>query len=339
MTLELGFGNARGRALAVAAADFDGDHRREIYVANDGNPNHLWRRAAESPGAGVTDGDVTYEDVALLAGAAVNADGAAEASMGIAAADFDGNGTLDLFLTHFVTETNTLYLGDGAGFFEDRTLASGLGPPSRLDTSFGTGALDADRDGRLDLLVVSGAVNTLEAQARAGDPYPLRQPNRLFLHRGGAGEARFVEADEPTLDALHVSRGAILGDVDNDGDTDVVVTNNSGPARLLLGARAPQGPWLGLRLVESSTSGRPRDVVGARAELLSGEEILATAWTRRDGGYGTSADPRVLWNAVDPKVDAVRIAWPTGEVELFSLAEMDRYITLVRGGGARLDGE
>ena len=340
-TLEFGFGEARGRALAVVAADFDGDHAPELYVANDGNPNHLWRRAAAGGGAAV------YVDVALLAGAAVNADGAAEASMGVAAADFDGNGALDLFLTHFVTETNTLYLGDGKGFFEDRTLASGLGPPSRLDTSFGTVALDADRDGRLDLLVVSGAVNTLEAQARAGDPFPLRQPNRLFLQ--GSEGLPFAEVDEPSLGPPDVSRGALLGDVDNDGDLDVVVTNNSGPARLLLGARSPRGAWLGLRLVERTVSGTPRDAVGARVDLLGGAKTVdsvktvgrmktfAAAWPRRDGSYASSSDPRVLWNAVAPAVDGARVVWPGGETERFELAVRDRYVTLTRGEGVKAE--
>ena len=129
---------------------------------------------------------MAFTDEALLAGVALNRDGKAEASMGVDAGDFDGDGDLDLFMTHLMGETNTLYVNDGSGLFEDRTLETGLGAPSFPYTSFGTASLDYDNDGWLDLLIASGAVRILEEQSRAGEIHPLKQPKQLFrgLQRG-----------------------------------------------------------------------------------------------------------------------------------------------------------
>ncbi|HUO87448.1 MAG TPA: VCBS repeat-containing protein, partial [Thermoanaerobaculia bacterium] len=172
-------------ALGVVAADLDGDGWVDLYVANDLAPNHLW----------INRGDGTFREEALLAGCAVDGQGRAQASMGVDAADFDGDGDEDLFLTHLTGEANTLYVNDGSGMFRDGSIAAGLAAPSLPFTGFGTAFLDYDGDGRLDLLAANGAVRQIEALARAGDPYPLHQTNQLFRNLGAGADGRVRFAD------------------------------------------------------------------------------------------------------------------------------------------------
>ncbi|MDH3308683.1 MAG: VCBS repeat-containing protein, partial [Acidimicrobiia bacterium] len=234
-------------ALGVVIADLDDDGSSDIYVANDGEPNYFW----------ANQGDGTFLDEALFAGCAVNASGKAEGSMGVDAADFDRDGDLDLFMTHLVAETNTVFVNDGQGLFSDRTSSTGLGAPSRLHTSFGTGWLDYDNDGWLDLVVVNGAVKKIEALARANDPFPMHEPNQLFRNLGD-GSGRYEEVSDSAGSAFalsEVSRGAAIGDIDNDGDTDILIANNGGPVRLLLNQVGHASHWLGLEL-EADDKGR-----------------------------------------------------------------------------------
>ena len=187
------------------------------------------------------------------AGSAINAQGRAEASMGIDAGDVDRDGDFDLFMTHLISETNTLYRNDGTGAFSDQTSAARLATASRLRTSFGTGFLDYDNDGWLDLIVANGAVRRIEALARAGDEFPFEEPNQLFRNRDGATFEDVTTGAGANFETAEVSRGAALGDVDNDGDTDVVISNNGGPARLLLNRVGHRSRWVGIELARSST--------------------------------------------------------------------------------------
>jgi len=324
VTRRAGLAEARGAALGVVAADFDGDRWPDLYVANDSQPNFLW----------INRRDGTFRESALLAGTAVNAAGKAEASMGVDAADYDGDGDLDLFMTHLTGETNTLYANDGRGVFDDATTVSGLGPPSRPYTSFGTAWLDYDNDGDPDLLIANGAVKKIEALARAGDPFPLHQPNQLFRNLGG-GRFEEVTARAGEVFALsEVSRGAAFGDVDDDGDTDVLLVANSGPARLLINQAGARAPWVGLRLVGPSG----RDLLGARVELL--REGLPTLVRRvhTDGSFASANDPRVLFGLGDEasaeRVRGLRVVWPDGSVETFAAPPLRRYTTLPQGSGS-----
>ena len=188
VSVRSGIGAKAGPGLGAVAADFDGDGWPDLYVANDGAENFLW----------LNNHDGTFRDEALFAGAALNRDGKAEAGMGVDAGDFDDDGDFDLFLAHLTGETNTLYVNAGGAVFSDRSVESGLAAPSLPFTSFGTGWFDYDGDGWLDLVALNGAVRILEAQARAGDPYPLKQTNQLFHNLGPvagapAGQVRFAE--------------------------------------------------------------------------------------------------------------------------------------------------
>ena len=320
VTEAAGMSSALGAGLGVVTADFDNDGWTDIYVANDGDLNRLW---INKKGSG------TFEDMALLAGVAVNQMGLAEASMGIDAADFDSDGDEDLFMTHLTQESNTFYLNLGDGFFEDRTIQFGLHTPSLRYTSFGTGFFDYDNDSELDLLVLNGAVRILEALAKKGDPYPLHQHNQLFRNNGLSGYVEVTKQAGSPFELSEVSRGSAFGDVDNDGDTDVVIFNNNGPTRLLLNQIGNQRYWLGLRVM--SKDGK-RDNVQARVEVLLGNDKVLWRRARTDGSYCSANDPRVLVGlGDDDKSQTVRIHWPDGEIEQYNNLSTNRYWIIQQG--------
>ncbi|MCP4200485.1 MAG: CRTAC1 family protein [bacterium] len=313
--------------LGAVATDFDADGWIDLFVANDSMANYLW----------LNQGDGRFQNQALLAGVAVNQKGQPEASMGVDAGDFDADGDADLILTHLSQETNTVYVNDGTGLFEDLSTASGLGLPSLVYTSFGAGWFDYDNDGWLDVLTVNGAVVGLEALMRAGDPFPLHQTNQLFRNFGGErGAGRFEEVTARAgivLELSEVSRGAAFGDVDNDGDTDVVVVNNNGPVRLLLNQIGQDRSWVGLRL-----EGRGRDMLGA--EVLISPQGRPASWRRvhTDGSYASASDPRVLVGLGDAvAVGRIEARWPDGAAEEWLDIEAGSYTTLRQGEGSPLD--
>ncbi len=324
VTAEAGVDRAFGPALGVVAADLNADGLVDLYVANDGEPNQLW----------INEGGWRFRDDALLAGVAVNAVGAAEASMGVDVGDVDGDGDGDLFMTHVSAETNTFYVNDGSGFFADRSAEAGLGAPSLPYTGFGAAWFDADNDTWLDALVVNGAVRTIEALARVGDPFPLHEPNQLFRNLGGG---RFEEISGRAGEVFthsEVSRGAAFGDIDNDGDIDVLVTNNNGPARLLINEVGHRRHWLGLRLVGGPEA--PRDMLGARVAVFrtgGGPPLWRRA--RADGSYASANDPRVLVGLGEATaVERVQVSWPSGRVEEWTGVDVDAWTTLTEGSGA-----
>ncbi len=325
VTSSAGLDTAFGAALGVSTADFNGDGWTDIYVANDGVPNQLW----------INQQDGSFEDDAFLAGVAVNMYGASEASMGVDAADFDGDGDEDLFMTHLVRETNTLYLNDGRGWFEDRTVTRGLGGPSFAVTGFGTGWFDYDSDGWLDLLSVNGAVNLIVEQLRTGNPHPLHETNQLFRNLQGGAFEDVSEQAGAVFGLSEVSRGAAFGDLDNDGDADVVISNNAGPARLLINTTesGDEGKhnWLGLRLVDPRYR---RDAYGASAAVTVGDNSVLWRRVRSAGSYASASDPRILAGLGDETGPVtVRVVWPDGLEESWKNLESRRYHTLERGQG------
>src|SRR5688572_21972783 len=272
VSVKAGISTATGRGLGGLSADFNEDGWTDLYVANDGDANQLW---TNERGSGV------FRDEALLAGVAVSRTGQAQGSMGIDFADIDRDGDDDLFVTNLDNESNTLYLNTGKGLFEDRTSELGL---FRLGfTGFGTRFFDYDNDSRLDLVVVNGAVRHLPAQARRGDPYPLKQRNQLL--RNDAGR-RFVDVTGqagPTFDRVDVGRGLAIGDLDNDGDSDLVIFNNSGPLRVLSNDVGTRQHWLGLRVID-----RRRDAVQIRIELVQTGGVPVVRRVQSDGSYATA---------------------------------------------------
>jgi hypothetical protein len=311
-------GGAYGPALGVATADFDGDGWIDLYVANDGQPNQLWMNQKNG----------TFEDRAFRSGAAVSGSGNAEASMGIDAADFDNDGDEDLFITNWLDQMNTLYVNDGSGNFDERKASSGLGPPSLAKTGFGTGWFDLDNDGWLDLYTANGGVATIEAQARANDPFPVRMRNQLYRN---LGNGRFEDVSRKAgavFQMSEVGRGAAFGDIDNDGDTDVLVGNAAGRTRLLINEVPSGGAWIGLRLIGATG----RDMLGARVEVQ--RTGAPTLWrrARSDGSYASANDPRVLIGlGTSSVVTRVRIHWPGGEVEEVPPVPVGHWMTVKEG--------
>ena len=309
-------GQLFGAALGVVAADFDGDGWPDIYVANDGHENQLWMNR----------GDGTLTNAAPLSGTAVNADGNAEASMGVDAGDFDNDGDEDLFMTHLTSQTNTMYENDGAALFRDRSAVSGLGPPSFRYTGFGTAWFDFDNDGWLDVLAANGTVQDVGQDP--GAPFPYAQRNQLFRNLANGQFEDVTDRAGAAFASSEVSRGAAFGDIDNDGDVDVLLANDNGPARLLVNQVAGRRHWLGLRLVGTSS----RDMLGARVEILRYDGTTLWRRSRTDGSYASANDPRVHFGLGDAaEVRRVRVHWPDGTLEEWPGLPIDRWTTLTRG--------
>ena len=268
-----GIGTKKGKTLGALAVDLTDDGWLDLYVANDGEPNFLW----------INQGDGRFVDEALWRGCAVNAEGLPQASMGVDAGDFDNDGDFDLFMTHLTGEANALFRNDGAGSFTEIAGAAGLALASWPLTSFGTHWIDFDNDGWLDILTLGGAVKKIEVLAQAGDPYPLHQRKQLYRNTGngrfeevGAGAGEVFEFSE-------VGRGAAFGDLDNDGDVDVLVFNSSGPARLLNNEIGSRKPWTGFRAMP-----------GARLLALDVHTVKQAHRFATDGSYASANDPRVI---------------------------------------------
>jgi hypothetical protein len=320
VTQSSGIGSAIGPGLGVVCADFNGDGLTDIYVANDGAANHLW----------LNRGNGTFEEAALAAGVAYNADGLAQAGMGVTAADYDADDDDDILVTNLTKEGCVLYRNDGQGNFADATVEFGLYQPTFGFTGFGAEWFDYDNDGRLDLFIANGAVTLMESLR--GQPYPFHQRNQLFHNEGEGKKFREMTARAgPAFALSEVSRAAAFGDIDNDGDLDIVVKNNNGPVRLLLNETGSRLHWLELRL---EAAGRNRFAIGARVAVQRpGQKAL---WRRvhTDSSYLAANDVRVHFGLGEkPEVGAVLVHWPDGARELFDKVPADRITTLRQGTG------
>ena len=315
ITQESGIDSLEGRTLGVLVVDFNGDSLPDLYEANDAQANFLW----------LNQGDGRFKESGLFSGAALNLTGQPEGSMGVDAADFDEDGDEDLFISHLRKETNTLYCNDGTGFFEDCSNTTGLGQPSLAFTGFGTGWVDVDRDGLLDIFVCNGSVAKIEELVKQKDPWPYHQTNQLFRQ---TQPGRFQEASQflgKSAALSEVSRGCSFGDIDNDGDIDILINNNGGPARLLINQAAAKHHWLGLSI--DGNGGAFFDGTKVVVHLKDGQKRHRRF--RRDGSYLSANDPRlVIGLGVAGEPTRVEVFWPDGQTSVLDHPEKDRYLAL-----------
>jgi hypothetical protein len=298
--------------LGLAIADFDGDDKLDLFVANDAVPNFLFHNL----------GGLKFEEVGVPAGVACDANGKATASMGVVADDFDGDGLIDLFHTNFVNESSTLLRNLGSGQFLDVTAQAGLAAPTRPMTGFGTVALDVDNDGWLDLFAANGHVDD-----RPWDHRPMAQVPQLFVNRGNGRFAAASEKVSPYFASPVVGRGAAAGDLDNDGRVDLLVVHRDAPLAVLHNT-TPGGHWLGLRLVGTKS---PRTPVGARVTCTAGGRT-SVRWLTSGTSYLSASDPR-LWFGLGEAgtVQRLEVRWPSGAVQSWNDVPADRILEVREG--------
>jgi hypothetical protein len=298
-----------GHGLGVLASDFDGDGWVDLFVANDQTPALLWRN----------NGDGTFHNVAALAGCAYDGRGMAIAGMGVAAEDVDADGDFDLFVTNIRNQTHLVLRNDG-GIFEDVSLRMGLGRFSVAATTFGVALFDQDADGAFDAFLANGEVNVDNALPAGDNPYA--QPDHFVR----LAEGTFVDAtDESGASFADIGRGVAAGDYDDDGDLDLLVTNNGGPVRLLRNNNDTGNSWLGVEVRRGPGLGH---AIGARLIVTAGGRTQQRE-IRPQQSYLCSGDPRAYFGlGAAPRVDRLEVQWPDGTRTVRTDVAVNQYVLI-----------
>jgi len=311
-----GVAKARGYGMTAVGADFDNDGWPDIYVACDSTPSLLFRN----------NHDGTFKEEGLERGVALNEDGMEQAGMGVGIGDYNLDGNLDIFKTHFTDDTSILYRNDGKANFTDATIAAGLGVETRY-VGWGAGIVDLDNDGLPDLFLVTGNVySNIEDKLSS---YPYRTPRVVFRNLGGGKFEELIEQAGPGIAAAHSSRGCAFGDFDNDGDIDVLVVNLNEPPSLLRNDVSGGNHWIKVKLVGVKSN---RSAIGARVVARYGGKVQAQEVLAQSSFY--SVDDRRLHFGLGPEqtVD-LEIRWPSGGKDMLSNVKGDRIITVKEGIG------
>jgi hypothetical protein len=314
-----GIAAARGTyGMSVVAADFDNDGWPDIYVACDSTPSLLFMNNRNG----------TFREEALVRGVALSEDGLEQAGMGAAVGDFNLDGQLDLFKTHFADDTNVLYRGDGKGNFIDVTRAARIGVETRY-VGWGVGIVDLDNDGLPDIFMVTGNVYPeIERQLPA---YPLKTPRLVFRNLGNGRYEELIEEAGPAIAATHTSRGCAFGDFDNDGDIDILIVNLNEPPSLLRNDLKGARHWLKVKLVGTSCN---RSAIGARVIARYGGAQQAQEVLGQSGFY--SADDRRLHFGLATATQAnLEIRWPGGPVQTLKGVKADQVLVVTQPTGGK----
>ncbi len=302
--------------LTAVAADFDGDGWPDIYVACDATYNLLFRN----------NHDGTFTERGLESGVALNEDGRTQEGMGMGIGDFDCDGALDIFKTHFSSDTHVLYRNNGKGVFRDVTIRAGLGVETRF-VGWGAAMEDFDNDGLPDLFLTTGQVFP-EIDGKVSDS-PYNSPNVLFRNLGGGRFEELFEQAGPAMKEVHCGRGLAVGDFDNDGDLDILIMNMHEPPSLLRNDIGSTNHWLKVQLVGTTSN---RSAIGATVIASYGDKRQAKAMLAQSS-YLSANDKRLHFGLGVEKVASLEIRWPNGNVEKLADVAADRLLTIKEGSG------
>jgi hypothetical protein len=307
----------RGNGLGVVCFDYDSDGWTDVFFANDSMENYLYRNR----------GNGTFEEVGIQAGVAFSEDGKAEAGMGADAADFDRDGFPDLFVTHLDLEYNRLYRNQHDGSFAEATFSAKLGAGNFKMSGFGTRFFDYDNDGWLDLFIANGHVLDNVQLLHPGTTYP--EPKTIYRNLRG----RFSDVTSQLgadLAIPRVSRAAAFADYDNDGNVDVLVTNNGDYPQLLRNDGGNRNHWLEVRLVGTRSN---RDGIGAKVKVVAAG-VTQTSEAKGGTSYQAAHDPRLHFGlGAVARVSLLEVRWPSGAVTKLNNVAPDRCITIKENFG------
>ena len=302
--------------MSAVCADFDEDGWPDIYVACDSTPSLLF----------MNNHDGTFREEGILRGVALNEDGMEQAGMGAGIGDYNLDGHLDLYITHFTDDTNTLYRNDGKGFFDDVTTDAHLGVDTRY-TCWGTGIVDLDNDGFPDIFAVTGSV--YPGIGRTLPQYPSKSPREVYRNLGNGTFEELAAKAGPAIVEAHSSRGCAFGDFDNDGDVDILVVNLNEPPSLLRNDMRGSNHWLKVKLVGTKSN---RSAIGARVLVRYGKKVQAQAVVSQSSYYSAS-DPRLHFGLGAERSADIEVHWPNGHLEVLKAIPSDQLVTIKEGAG------
>jgi len=317
ITKEAGLAKVKGSYFMTSVvADFNEDGWPDLYVACDSTPSYLLRN----------NGDGTFTDVGLESGVAFNEDGNEQAGMGVGIGDFNLDGHLDIFKTHFADDTCVLYQNDGKGSFADRTISAGLGVETRF-VSWGTGIVDLDNDGLPDIFVATG--NVYPEVEKAVPQYPFRTPRLIFRNLGDGKFEELIDEAGPGIAAPHPSRGCAFGDFDNDGDVDVLIVNLNEPPSLLRNDVSGSNHWLKVKLIGTKSN---RSAIGATVIAGYERKRQAQAVTSQSSFYSAN-DPRLHFGLGRASTADLEVRWPSGRQDRFEKVASNQLVIIEEGKG------
>ncbi len=305
-----------GYGMTAVAADFDNDGWPDIYLACDSTPSFLFRNNR----------DGTFTEVGLESGVAVNEDGMVQAGMGVGVGDYNLDGNLDIFKTHFADDTCVLYRNDGKGNFDDETTRAGLGVETRY-VGWGAAIVDLDNDGLPDLFWVTGNVYP-ELDAKMPE-YPFRTPRVIFRNLGKGKFEELLDIAGPGIPAPHSSRGCAFGDFDNDGDVDVLVVNLNEPPSLLRNDVRGNGHWLKVKLIGVKSN---RSAIGSRVTAYYGGMRQAQEVLSQSSFYSAN-DPRLHFGLGAVEFADLEVRWTNGLTERVEKVPANRLVVIKEGSG------